>query len=123
MALTAETVAWLEDLFSVVPGCSVRKMFGGAGVFRDGLMFALVEQNDRLAFKADEETVPAFRAEGMGEWTYPHKSGKEMSMGYWYAPDRLFDDPDEFRDWAQAAFAAAMRADAKKPPSQRKLSR
>ena len=36
-----------------------------------------------------------------------------MPMPYWQAPDRLFDEPDEFVAWARAAFTVAERT--KKP--------
>jgi DNA transformation protein len=120
MALTREQAEWLQDLFSGIPGVSVRRMFGGAGVFREGLMFALSLDDGRVALKADEQTIPDFKAEGSTQWTYPHRSGKQMEMGYWHAPERLFDDPDEFRDWAEKAFMTALRIDARKPKSQRK---
>lgn len=123
MALSAEFLEHLKDRFSVVQGASIRKMFGGVGIFRRGLMFALATDDGRVALKADAKNVPAFEAEGMEEWTYPHKSGKQMSMGYWYAPERLFDDDDELKAWSMAAFEAALRADAKKPAARRKLQR
>ncbi len=122
MGISKEAALHLEDLFSALSGSSVRRMFGGAGVFRDGLMYALSLDDGRIALKADMETIPAFRAEGMSEWTYPHRGGGQASMGYWYMPERLFDEPDEFRLWAQGAFEAAMRADSRKPVSQRKFT-
>ncbi len=120
MGISKQEVEVLEELFSVVPGCSVRRMFGGAGVFREGLMFALSLEGGRVALKADAQTEPDFIAEGSSPWLYPHKSGKLMEMGYWHAPERLLDDPDEMRLWAQRAFETALRADARKPKSQRK---
>lgn len=121
MAISPEFIAWLDDLFAVVPGTSIRKMFGGVGVFRHGLMYALAMSDGRVALKADEVNVPDFRAEGCTEWTYERGKSPKKSMGYWYVPERLFDDPDEMREWALAAFDAAVRADARKPPKQRKL--
>jgi DNA transformation protein len=122
MALTPDYLRFLEDLFSTIPDASIRRMFGGVGVFRHGLMFALATGEGQLAFKADEKTVPQFEAEGASEWIYDGK-GKPMRMGYWYVPERLFDDGEEFRTWAMAAHEAAVRADAAKPPKQRKLQR
>jgi DNA transformation protein len=120
MALSKEFTAYLQELFDVMPGVAVRRMFGGAGMFREGVMFALSLDDGRIALKADEQTIPQFLAEGSTQWEYPGRSGKPKSMGYWHAPERLFDDPDEFRVWAQKAFLAALRADARKPPGQRK---
>jgi DNA transformation protein len=121
MAVSAEFIAYLDDLFSVVPGSEIKRMFGGVGVFRHGLMYALAMSDGRIALKADEENVPAFKAEGCEEWTYERRKSPKRSMNYWYMPERLADDPDELRDWALASFDAAVRADARKPPKQRKL--
>lgn len=121
MALQPEFIAWLEDLFSVVPDTSIRRMFGGAGVFRHGVMYALATSDGRISLKADAETIDEFLAEGCEEWHYQSKSGKVTTMGYWYMPERLSDDSDELLEWSMKAFEVAVRADRKKPPSQRKL--
>ncbi|GIL00857.1 MAG: competence protein TfoX [Alphaproteobacteria bacterium] len=120
MALSKEFVDHLGDLFAGVAGTEIRRMFGGVGIFRQGLMYALATSEGRIALKADAETAERFRAEGSSEWTYAMPGRPAKSMGYWYMPERLADDPDELREWAQAAFAAALRADAAKPPKQRK---
>lgn len=120
MAIDREFQTYVEDLFSPVDGVSVRRMFGGLGIFRNGLMFGLVEDQGRICLKADAATEPDFQAEGCELWVY-HGKGKPMSMGYWYMPERLMDDPDELKAWAMSAYEVAVRADQKKPPSQRKL--
>jgi DNA transformation protein len=97
----------MEELFSVVDGVSIRRMFGGLGIFREGLMFALVA-DDVLYMKADEQTAPAYEAEGCGQWTYEAKT-RVMPMPYWRLPERLHDEPEEFRTWALAAFDVAKR--------------
>ncbi len=102
----------LEELFATVEGATLRKMFGGIGVFKEGLMFALVA-NDALYMKADETTSPKFAAEGFGQWIYPGRD-RPVPMPYWQVPDRLFDDPDKFREWALIAFDVAVRT--KKQP-------
>src|SRR5690349_8251068 len=97
----------LAELFEPVGGVSLRRMFGGIGVFRNGLMFGLVI-GDVLFFKADDTTSPAFEAEGYQRWVYDgHK--RPVEMPYWQAPERLFDEPDAFTEWALAAYAAAER--------------
>lgn len=119
MAHSAEYIRYVEDLFSVLPGSTVKRMFGGAGVFREGLMYGLATSEGGIALKADEQTVPAMQAGGATEWVY-ERDGNERRMGYWYVPESLLDEPDEFRQWAETAFETARRADAKKSPRQRK---
>lgn len=116
-----EFITWLEDVFSHVPDVAMRKMFGGVGIFRHKLMFGLALSDGRIAFKADGQTAPNFQAEDCGEWSHERKGGKLTKMGYWYVPERILDDEDALNDWAMKAFEVAVRADQKKPPSQRKL--
>jgi DNA transformation protein len=101
----------LEELFEPLGGVTIRSMFGGLGVFKDGLMFACVV-DDTLRFKADEATASAFENEGCGQWVYQSRD-RDMAMPYWTVPERLFDEPDEFAEWARQAFAVAVRT--KKP--------
>lgn len=108
----------LEDLFAPLGGVSLRRMFGGLGVFKEGLMFALVAA-DVLYFKGDETTSPKFAAEGFGQWVYPGRD-RPVPMPYWQAPDRLFDEPDDFAEWAIAAFDVAKRT--QKPKARKKVA-
>ena len=104
---------FLDDLFRPIGRVQMRRMFGGQGVFRDGLMFALVT-GDVLYFKSDDETRPAFEAEGCSAFGYDTKTGRRVLTSYWRAPERLLDDPEAFVAWAEAAMAVARRAEAAK---------
>ena len=44
-------------------------------------------------------------------------------MQYWRLPERLYDEPDEFRQWALNAFAVAERAKKAKPAPKRKAGK
>jgi DNA transformation protein len=111
----------LNELFSEFGSISVRRMFGGAGVYSEGIMFALVADGD-LYLKADEETIPAFRAAGAGPFTYGAK-GRRVVMSYWRLPDRLLDEPEELAQWAREAVRAARRAAASRPLRRKSAAR
>lgn len=113
MALDPEQI---QELFSVFGRVSVRRMFGGAGIFADGLMIGLISDGD-IFLKADAQTIPKFQAEGMAAFTYGAKQ-RRVVMSYWRMPDRLLDDPEELAEWARSAFGTAQRAAIK--PSRRK---
>jgi len=100
--------ASVRDLFQEFGPVSVRRMFGGAGVFVDGLMIGLVS-GGTIYLKADVETIPDFEREGLGPFSYPTKQGQRTLASYWRMPDRLLDDPEELARWARAANAAALR--------------
>ena len=83
-------------------------MFGGAGIYADGTMFALVADGV-IYLKADELSTPAFERENLPPFTYETKDGRRGVMSYRRMPERLYDDPDELATWAHAALAAARR--------------
>jgi DNA transformation protein and related proteins len=98
----------IGELFSTYGMVSVRRMFGGHGVFADGIMFAL-ESDGELYLKADDLTIPKLTAEKSEPFVYKAR-GREIALSYWKLPERLYDEPDEFAGFAREAFAAAQRA-------------
>jgi DNA transformation protein and related proteins len=110
----------IVELFAAFGPVSVRRMFGGAGIFADGLMIGLVADGV-IYLKADEPGQAAFTAEGLGPFTYG-KANKRVVMSYWRMPERLYDDPDELARWAADALAAARRSEGapRKQPQRRK---
>jgi DNA transformation protein and related proteins len=103
---------FIHDLFAPFGPVTIRRMFSGAGIFRDGLMLGLIVR-DVIYLKADESTAPDFEREGCKAFTYTRgkKSGRptEHALPFWRLPERLYDDPDELAEWARKAFAVAER--------------
>ncbi len=118
MRSSKEFVAHVKDLLEEVPRVRVRAMFGGHGVFRDGLMFALVS-DDQLYFRADGARGEALRLKGSAQFQ-PDMRGRKMSMPYYRAPDVALDDPDLACSLAKESFADALSTDQTKPKSKRK---
>jgi DNA transformation protein len=85
-----------------------RRMFGGHGIYRDDLMFAIVA-DDVLYLKADDKSEIAFRERGLARFQYA-KNGKVINISYYAAPEEIFDDPEEAVVWASRAYEAAVRA-------------
>jgi DNA transformation protein len=103
--MDAETV---KELFADFGPVSVRRMFGGQGVFVDGRMIALIAR-EVIYLKADAASVPAFEQEGLAPFSYATKNGEHTLTSYWRMPERLYDDPEELARWAREAHAAALR--------------
>ena len=97
----------IVEMFTAFGPVAVRRMFGGAGLYADDVMFGLVSEGV-IYLKSDDRSRPAFEAEGLGPFTYG-KAEKRVVMSYWRMPDRLYDDPDELARWAAEALAAARR--------------
>jgi DNA transformation protein len=109
----AELKLLLEELLAPLGPVMLKRMFGGYGVFLDGLMFGLVS-DERLYFKTSEASRAAFEAEGLGPFTYTKKGATAVLTSYWQAPERLLDDPDELVEWARTAQRCAVAAKVKK---------
>jgi DNA transformation protein len=112
MPVSADYKTFIQDLLSGFGPVSIRNMFSGAGVYADGVMFAILV-DDTLYLKADEIFAQAFADECKGPFTYRSKSRAPVAMSYWEVPERLLDDPDELVVWARRAHAIALAAKAK----------
>ena len=99
---------FLRDQLVPLGRITMRRMFGKTGVFCDGVMFAMVTK-DVVYFRVDDQNRAAFKeAEAFPPLNY-EKKGETIDLSFWRAPERLFDEPDEFVAWAGAALAAARR--------------
>ena len=106
---------FLIDLFSDFGPVTIRPMFSGYGISVDGTNFAMALRAG-LYFRADQETIPKFEAEGSKPFQYSTRSRAVTVNSYWQLPARLFDDSEELAEWARAALAAAERAAQRKRP-------
>jgi len=103
--------AFLRDLFSAFRPVTVRRMFGGAGLYADGVMFGLLSSGGTLYLKVDAQNEADFIREGMPSFAPVMKnSGRHAVMPYREMPDGLYDDPDELARRAERALQAAQRS-------------
>jgi DNA transformation protein len=103
----------LHEVFAGLGPIQARAMFGGHGIYHQGLMFALVADNE-LFLKVDPGSAAWFDDLGLEAFTYL-KNGKPMQMSYRRAPDEIYEDPQQARLWGNRAFEAALRARQAKP--------
>ena len=115
VAASPEFLEFLKDQLAPLGHVTARRMFSGAGIYCDGVIFALVLR-DAVHFRVDDGNRSAYEAEGLQPFSYEAR-GRTVRVGaYWRVPERLVDDPDEMVEWARAALAAGQRAAAKKKP-------
>ncbi|AYD01238.1 TfoX/Sxy family protein [Neorhizobium sp. NCHU2750] len=100
--------AAIEEMFEGLGPVSIRRMFGGKGIYHQGLIIA-IDLRDEVMLKADAVSGPEFAEAGASQWAYEGKKGKPVLMPYWTIPDSALDDPDELRKWVVMAFEAALR--------------
>ena len=104
---------FLREQLAPLGRVTLRRMFSKTGVFCDGVMLGMVTDNT-LYFRVDDDNRAAFKeAEAFPPLNY-EKKGITIDLSFWRAPERLFDEPEEFVAWARAALAAARRVAAKR---------
>lgn len=107
--------AEIEERLQAIGRVTIRRMFGGKGIYSEGCIVALVVRGE-LLLKADEETMPLFEAAGSTRWSYARAGKAPVAMPYFTVPDEALDDPDIMAQWARLARAAGHRAAAPKKP-------
>lgn len=109
MPPSASSLDYLKDLFAPFGVITIRKMFGGAGVYCDGAIFAITG-DEGVWLKVDDVTRDEFEAAGLEPFTYKFENGKTGTMSYYTAPEDVFDDNDALRHWTGLALDASARA-------------
>ncbi len=104
MPVSDEYMTYVIDQLDAVGPVQARRMFGGAGLYLDGLFFALIA-DDVLYFKVDDSNRPDFEDAGMGPFRpFPDKS---YVMQYYEVPIEVLENRDNLRDWAKKALLVA----------------
>jgi len=112
--MSGDFIDYLRELLADVGPVTARAMFGGHGLYRDGVLFAVAFE-DGLYLKVDAQTQALFEAQGSQPFTYRH-GGRSIRMSYWSAPVEAMDSAAAMAPWARLALQAAGR----KPTQRRK---
>lgn len=107
MTAHADFAATVSDIFAQALRGPVqcRRMFGGYGFYHDQRFFAVMVAGT-VYLKVNDDTRPAFVAEGLPAWVYL-REGKPVTMGFHGVPESALDDPEDMRPWALLALRAA----------------
>lgn len=120
MAVTEGFKDFVRDLFADFGPVTIRNMFGGAGVYADGVMFAILA-DDTLYLKTAAVSALAYASEGMTPFKYTPRGGKPVAMSYWEVPPRLLEEPEELAAWARVAHRIARESKATPKRKRRRL--
>lgn len=89
---------YVLDLFSDWEGVSSKRMFGGWGVFHDGVIFGIIIDGE-LYFKVDDTNITDYEKYGSRPFTYL-RSKREVSLSYWLVPEEIMEDGERLSEWA-----------------------
>ena len=105
MAVSSDYLDFVLEHLAPLGELTSRRMFGGVGLYANGLFFALID-DDILYLKGDESLKPDFEAAGAQAFD-PFGEGKPMA--YWSAPAEALDEPDQLVAWARRSLEVAGR--------------
>ncbi|CCQ72819.1 TfoX/Sxy family protein [Magnetospira sp. QH-2] len=117
MAVSVEFLDHVTDLLAPVGTVTHRRMFGGAGLYLDGIIIGLVA-DDVLYFKVDDKNRSEYEQAGMS--AFVPFADKPFPMSYWEVPPDLLEEPVELGQWAHRAWEASRRTSRPKKAAKKK---
>jgi DNA transformation protein and related proteins len=103
----------IREIFEPVGRVTLRRMFGGHGVYLDGLIIALEFDGD-MFMKTDDVNRGLYETRGSRPFSYIKQGAEQMITSYWSLPASAFDDADELRALTRSSLAASERAQERK---------
>lgn len=112
----------IHDLLGPHQPVTLRRMFGGHGIYADGVIFG-IEADGEIFLKVDAENRGFFVALGSTPFTYEKKAGEQAVMSYYRLPTEAYDDEQLLAACIRESLGAARRAAIKSAskPNQRRL--
>lgn len=115
MSVDEGLYAWVQEAMEPLGTVTVRRMMGGATLYLDGTIFAILDEGE-IWFKADEETNAVWDEEGCARFSMTFKDGRIDTMNYRRGPSDVYDDAEAMQRWARIAVEAGARGIAKRKP-------
>ncbi len=106
MAVNEEYLKYIQDQLSEFGEIEIKRMFGGIGLFKDGLMFGKIG-GDTFRLKVDESNKKQFEDKGMKPF-YSEK--KKKGMPYWEVPQDILEDRQLLAKWATQSYEIALKS-------------
>ncbi len=107
--MSEEFVEYITEMLEPFGNIKTRKMFGGYGIYKNRLMFALIADNE-LYFKADLETAKYFKSQGLEPFTYKAK-GKLIALSYYKILPEIIEDDESFIKYFNMAYNSALSSE------------
>jgi DNA transformation protein len=112
MAVSKNFVAYVLEQLAQITNVTSRRMFGGVGLYAEGLFFGLID-DDTLYFKVDDSNRAEYAQRGSKPFCpFPDKS--EFSMSYYDLPAEVLEDAEDLTRWARKSVVVASAAASRK---------
>ena len=119
MAVDEGLYAWVQEALEPLGSVTMRKMMGGATLYLDGTVFAILDEGE-IWFKADAETDAVWDEQGCPRFSVTFIAGRVDTMNYRRGPADVYDEAEAMQRCARLAVEAGERSAAKKKPKKPK---
>lgn len=92
----------LEDVLGHISGITFRAMFGGYGIYKNGIIFAIIAY-DQLYFKVGDKNIKDYQEKDSYPFEYEQKGRQQIAMPYWLVPEEILNDKNEVGKWVNKA--------------------
>ena len=115
MPVTKDYLSYVLEQLASLRGVTSRRLFGGIGLYGDGLFFALID-DDTLFFKTGDDNRADYESRGMRRFNPFPDSPPGTGLGYHEVPADVLEDAEQLAAWARKSIAVALsRAAARQP--------
>lgn len=103
----------VQDVLFDLPGITARAMFGGYGIYKQGIIFGLIA-NDVLYFKVSESNKADYENAKSKPFTYTKKDGIASVMSYWEVPESVLENKELLKEWVDKAVISSIHSKKRK---------
>ncbi len=90
-------------LLTNLPDITSRAMFGGYGLYREGIIFGMIIDS-RLYFKVDDSNRNLYISHQSQPFTYTGASHKLIKTSYWEVPSEIMNNTEKLTEWLETSF-------------------
>ncbi|MGB0864481.1 MAG: TfoX/Sxy family protein [Saprospiraceae bacterium] len=111
MAVSKDYLDYVTEQLSEFGEVMIKKMFGGAGLYFDGLIFGLITAKDVFCLKVDDTNRADYEEKGMTPFG---ATETKKGMPYWEVPVEVLEDRTELAVWAMKSLEVTINSKSKK---------
>jgi DNA transformation protein and related proteins len=87
----------IGDALAEIDGVTARAMFGGYGLYKDGIIFGIIA-DDELFLKVDDTNKEEYEAFDSSPFTYERGNHKKTTMSYWRIPEEILENRERMQE-------------------------
>lgn len=106
MAVRKDYAEFVKNQLSEFGKVEFKNMFGGIGIFKEGVMFAKIG-GDKFRLKVSDANKKQFEERGMNPF-YSEK--KKKGMPYWEVPPEILENKELLAEWASQSYEIALKS-------------